>query len=141
MTTNELALEPCPNPWCPTHRATDPEIVAAEAPILMPSKSSNEWAVACPVCPIQTPWFGSETEAIAAWNQRPQPDGDAVERDEVRKFALGDRVTKTKGSSWTGRVVGFYSTSLTPIGYAIESENEPGSVQIYPESALKSGGR
>ncbi len=38
---------------------------------------------------------------------------------------------------WTGLVVGFYSTSLTPIGYAIESENEPGSVQIYPESALK----
>lgn len=53
-----------------------------------------------------------------------------------RKFRLGDRVTKTKGSSWTGLVVGFYSTSLTPIGYAVESENEPGSVQIYPESAL-----
>lgn len=80
MTTNELALEPCSNPWCPTHGATDPEIAAAEAPILMPSKSSNEWAVACPVCPIQTPWFASEAEAIAAWNQRPQPDGDAVER-------------------------------------------------------------
>lgn len=52
------------------------------------------------------------------------------------KWKLGDRLTKTKGSSWTGHVVGFYSTSLTPIGYAIESENEPGSVQIYPESAL-----
>ena len=55
----------------------------------------------------------------------------------TRKFSLGDRVTKTKGSSWTGLVVGFYSTSLTPIGYAVESENEPGSVQIYPESALE----
>ena len=54
----------------------------------------------------------------------------------TRKFSLGDRVSKTKGSSWTGLVVGFYSTSLTPIGYAVESENEPGSVQIYPESAL-----
>ena len=51
-------------------------------------------------------------------------------------FRLGDRVTKTKGSSWTGRVVGFYSTSLTPEGYAVESENEPGSVQIYPVGAL-----
>lgn len=51
-------------------------------------------------------------------------------------FSLGDRVTKTKGSSWTGRVVGFYSTELTPEGYAVESENEPGSVQIYPRSAL-----
>ena len=58
-----------------------------------------------------------------------------------RKYRMGDRVTKIKGSSWTGLVVGFYSTSLTPIGYAVESENEPGSVQIYPESALaKHGG-
>jgi len=64
-----------------------------------------------------------------------QPSGDVVEA-VARKFNLGDRVTKTKGSSWTGLVVGFYSTSLTPVGYAVESENEPGSVQIYPESAL-----
>lgn len=52
------------------------------------------------------------------------------------KFTLGQRVTKTKGSKWTGRVVGFYSTTLTPIGYAVESETETGSVQIYPEAAL-----
>lgn len=52
------------------------------------------------------------------------------------KFKLGDRVTKTKGSKWTGRVVGFYSTTLTAIGYAVESETETGSVQIYPEAAL-----
>jgi hypothetical protein len=52
------------------------------------------------------------------------------------KFSLGDRVLKMKGSSWQGRVVGFYSTELTPIGYAVESEREPGSVQIYPETAL-----
>ncbi|AKE44633.1 hypothetical protein AU106_gp002 [Sinorhizobium phage phiM9] len=52
------------------------------------------------------------------------------------RFGFGERVTKTKGSSWTGRVVGFYSTELTPIGYAVESETEKGSVQIYPEAAL-----
>lgn len=52
-------------------------------------------------------------------------------------FRLGDRVTKTKGSSWTGLVVGFYSTTLTPEGYAVESENERGSVQIYPVGALE----
>lgn len=50
---------------------------------------------------------------------------------------LGTRLRKKKGSSWQGRIVGFYSTSLTPIGYAIESEREPGSVQIYPEAALE----
>lgn len=54
------------------------------------------------------------------------------------KFPLGARVTKTKGSKWTGHVVGFYSTSLTAIGYVVESENEPGSAQIYPEAALAS---
>jgi dihydrofolate reductase (trimethoprim resistance protein) len=52
------------------------------------------------------------------------------------KFRLGDRVKKTKGSSWRGKVVGWYSTGLTPIGYAVESSLEPGSVQIYPEAAL-----
>lgn len=51
-------------------------------------------------------------------------------------FKLGDRVTKKSGSSWTGKVVGFYSTSFTPEGYAIESETETGSVQIYPVRAL-----
>jgi hypothetical protein len=55
---------------------------------------------------------------------------------EVGKFKVGDRVTKTKGSSWTGLVVGFYSTTLTPEGYAVESETEKGSVQIYPAAAL-----
>lgn len=52
------------------------------------------------------------------------------------KFKEGDRVTKKSGSNWTGRVVGTYSTSLTPEGYAVESETEHGSVQIYPATAL-----
>lgn len=52
-------------------------------------------------------------------------------------YKLGDLLTKTKGSSWTGHVVGFYGTGLTDEGYAIESINEPGSVQIYPVSALR----
>ncbi len=54
-----------------------------------------------------------------------------------RKFARGETVTKIKGSSWTGFIVGTYSTALTPLGYCVESVNEPGSVQIYPEAALE----
>lgn len=54
-----------------------------------------------------------------------------------RKFKLGDRVQKSKGSRWRGRVVGFYSTDLTPEGYAVESSTEHGSVQIYPAAALE----
>lgn len=52
-------------------------------------------------------------------------------------FALGDLVSKRRGSSWHGRIVGWYSTKLTPEGYAVESLREPGSVQIYPAAALQ----
>lgn len=53
-----------------------------------------------------------------------------------RKFYLGDLVKKKTGSNWHGKIVGFYSTEITPIGYCIESVFEKGSVQIYPEGAL-----
>lgn len=52
-------------------------------------------------------------------------------------FGLGDRVRKKSGAAWQGRVVGWYSTTLTPEGYAVESEAHPGSVQIYPVAALE----
>ena len=52
-------------------------------------------------------------------------------------FALGDQVAKIRGSNWHGRIVGWYSTDLTPEGYAVESDHEPGSVQIYPAVALR----
>lgn len=53
------------------------------------------------------------------------------------KFKLGDEVRKSKGSMWRGKVVGTYSTKLTPEGYCVESAFEKGSVQIYPASALE----
>lgn len=55
---------------------------------------------------------------------------------KFKTFKLGDLVTKKSGSRWTGKVVGFYSTELTPEGYAVESLTEVGSVQIYPVHAL-----
>lgn len=59
-----------------------------------------------------------------------------IEKPSWAKWAIGDSVTKIKGSRWTGKVVGYYSTDLTERGYAIESSTESGSVQIYPEAAL-----
>jgi hypothetical protein len=53
------------------------------------------------------------------------------------KFKLGDLVKKVSGSQWHGTVVGTYSTELTPEGYAVESDTEKGSVQIYPAKALE----
>jgi hypothetical protein len=53
------------------------------------------------------------------------------------KFQIGDRVHKTKGSEWQGKIVGTYSTDLAPEGYCVESEVHKGSVQIYPASALE----
>lgn len=52
-------------------------------------------------------------------------------------FRLGDRVQKRSGGRWRGQIVGWYQTTLTPEGYAVESAFEPGSVQIYPASALE----
>lgn len=55
----------------------------------------------------------------------------------MNKFTRNDFVRKTKGSKWQGRIVGQYSTELTPEGYCVESSTEVGSVQIYPASALE----
>ena len=52
-------------------------------------------------------------------------------------FGMGDRVRKKSGAAWQGQVVGWYCTKLTPEGYAVESESHPGSVQIYPVTALE----
>lgn len=52
-------------------------------------------------------------------------------------FRIGDRVKKRSGGSWRGTVVGGYRTAQTPEGYAVESAFEPGSVQIYPVTALE----
>ena len=55
----------------------------------------------------------------------------------MAKFKLGDTVYKIKGSEWSGKVVGTYSTKLTSEGYCVESDVHEGSVQIYPASALE----
>ena len=55
----------------------------------------------------------------------------------MRKFRIGDRVRKIKGSEWQGPVVDFYQTKLTLYGYAVESEREKGSVQVWPQAALE----
>lgn len=55
----------------------------------------------------------------------------------IGKFNIGDLVRKVRGSKWRGKICGFYSTSLTAFGYAVESSKEPGNVQVYPVAALE----
>jgi hypothetical protein len=50
---------------------------------------------------------------------------------------MGSVWRKTSGSEWSGKVVGYYSTTLTSEGLCIESDKHPGSVQIYPMKALE----
>lgn len=58
--------------------------------------------------------------------------------EKTKAYPLGT-LAKKKGNKgqWHGKVVGFYFTDITPVGYAIESMLEEGSVQIYPETALE----
>lgn len=53
------------------------------------------------------------------------------------QFTLGQYVQKKGRASWRGRIVGWYRTEITPLGFAVESIYEPGSVQIYPQTALE----
>lgn len=55
----------------------------------------------------------------------------------MKLYPLGAVMRKKSGSEWQGRVVGYYSTDLTPDGLAIESSAHAGSVQIYPLKALE----
>lgn len=72
--------------------------------------------------------FGLYAAPIAQTAPQPEQSG---------KFAMHQRVRKTSGSEWQGRICGTYSTALTPEGYAVESEAHAGSVQIYPDKALE----
>jgi hypothetical protein len=54
-------------------------------------------------------------------------------------FHIGDRVRKKlseNAGEWQGHIVGAYMTN-NGIGYAVRSEREKKSIQIYPESALE----
>lgn len=132
---NRELLDRC---WRLDNRAEIAEALSALEPAA-PEGQQEATGTPCAICggPFDNDLLSDicvSCEAEAPWRENATRP---AEQAATRKFAIGDRVTKTKGSSWTGRVVGFYSTALTPIGYAVESETETGSVQIYPEAALR----
>lgn len=76
----------------------------------------------CPRCEATRP-------AIAAMTVQAEP--------VAKRWQIGDKVRKKRGSSWRGTVCGFYTTPHTPEGYCVDSAFEPGSVQVWPEAALE----
>lgn len=58
-------------------------------------------------------------------------------KPDEKCICLGSVVRKKTGSQWSGKVVGFYRTELTPYGVCVESDVHKGSVQIYPLHALE----
>lgn len=55
-------------------------------------------------------------------------------------WVIGTRVRKKYVSSWRGRIVGYYSTENTPVGYLVETERRPGSVKPYPAWSIEFAG-
>jgi dihydrofolate reductase (trimethoprim resistance protein) len=90
-------------------------------------------------------------DQIGTWQQRAEQAVKAVEYiasnvsptlnerypQTHQTFKHGDAVKKRSGSQWHGTICGWYSTTLSPEGYAVESFTETGSVQIYPAKALE----
>lgn len=72
--------------------------------------------------------------ALVHFGGKPEPVPPEWPNDAI--YRLGDLVQKKGRSKWRGRIVGWYRTELTDLGYAVESAFEAGSVQIYPEATL-----
>ncbi len=95
--------------------------------------------VECPRCKHQflpTP-VTSPAKCPACGFEETAAGGGVETETPPPMFKRGDLVRKRSGSQWQGIVVGEYSTTLTPEGYAVESEVHAGSVQIYPAAALE----
>lgn len=90
----------------PSKLAGTTEYVRADIAALNPDAIWNEAIeAAAGVCAAKLgTFFGPETFIRAL--KRQQGGGNSL--------PLGTRVRKTRGSSWQGRIVGTYSTSLTP---------------------------
>lgn len=140
-----LLVNDNPNPFaklCENTRNSakkDPELVAAcrlvkAAPKLMAAAEHIAAILQHPTKSVTTLDQTKLEQAIAEARDG-QPDEQTPA--PTRAFNMGDTVRKRSGSQWHGTVVGTYSTSLTPEGYAVESATESGSVQIYPAAALE----
>lgn len=104
-----------------------------QQPIRMPCRM---WESQHAESPEYASGYNTALDHVARLNATPIAQS-APQLEQSGKFAMHQRVRKTSGSEWQGRICGTYSTALTPEGYAVESEAHAGSVQIYPAKALE----
>ena len=62
---------------------------------------------------LEAATLATEVKAITDWQDFIR---GAIGANMSAKFKIDDRVRKIKGSEWQGKVVGTYSTGLTPRG-------------------------
>lgn len=63
-------LEPCPNPWCFSHEESP--LRGNREPYIYPNADDGGPVhIKCPCCSLTGPTKATVTEAIAAWNERP----------------------------------------------------------------------
>lgn len=76
-------LKPCPAQCLHTVDRGPPTVF---------QRRSDIWGVYCQTCHCSTEYYGTEAEAITAWNTRPQPSaepvGDLIERAKARAMTL-----------------------------------------------------
>lgn len=53
------------------------------------------------------------------------------------EFPIGCAVHKPSGPEWTGKVVGYYSSSFTPSGLVIENTSDGARGQVHVEPAKR----
>jgi hypothetical protein len=72
---DEVALKPCPSPWCESH---EHRAVPKLADDLWTIDGGNAVRIECPSCEMLGPRRSTEAEAVEAWNRRAQPGEESA---------------------------------------------------------------
>lgn len=121
-----VVMEPCPNPWCRSHKPERYHVRGVEA-----RKSLDGFVAECGDCDLTGPWFYTEAEAIAAWNRRtpqtPIHNGLSDEQNlrEAARKVLSFRQGEQPTQGWL-RDTDACRTALTELAAALRGSSGNG---------------
>lgn len=124
----------------PDKQATPPPMTADAGQTGTPRRSTEMSEISSPnILPSweQITLFDLDDMRRAVAAGRLQGLKEAADKPDGFRWGRGTMLRKKSGSWWEGRVVGFYSTDDTPIGYAVQLDRSHGPVQIFPEAAFE----